>query len=27
VVPGVLFPSPASAKTRWTFGLAYNWGT
>ena len=27
VVPGVLFASPASAKTRWTFGLAYNWGT
>ena len=26
-VPGVLFPSPASSKTRWTFGLSYNWGT
>lgn len=25
-VPGVLFPSPASAKTRWTFTLAYNFG-
>lgn len=25
-VPGVLFPSPASAKTRWTFELTYNFG-
>lgn len=26
VVPGVLFPSPASAQTRFTLAFAYNWG-